>query len=349
MKTINFAVVGAGMIGKRHIAMIDENKYANLCCVCDIRPRIDTKVREDVDYYNTINTMLTAHSEIDVVCICTPNALHAQMAIEVLKSGHNVVVEKPLAINTDDAKKVAEAERKSGKIAFMVMQNRYSPPSQWIKQVIDSKLLGDIRTVNINCMWNRDERYYTPGHWHGTAEYDGGTLFTQFSHFIDIMLWLVGEVKSIDAARFNDFAHAQLTDFEDSGMVLFTLQNGAMANLSYTTAVPNSNLESSITIVGSKGAVKIAGQYMNEVVYCNIENYTMPKLAECNKPNDYGPYKGSAANHCYIIQNVVETLNGQSEPTTRVAEGIAVVDFIERVYKLRDKSYLSTTKLQYKI
>ena len=109
-----------------------------------------------------------------------------------------------------------------------------------------------------------------------------------------------------------------------------------MGCLNYSTAVWNSNLESSMTVVGSKGSIKIGGQYMNEIEYCNIKDYEMPDLEPSNPPNDYGPYKGSAANHHYIIENVVETLRGQNVATTNVLEGLKVVEIIEKIYKLRD-------------
>lgn len=349
MRKIRFAVIGCGMIGKRHIAMIDGNESAEVCAVCDVRSKESTGVRDGIDYYSNTLDMLMAHPEIEVVCICTPNYFHAQMAIDMLSAGKHVVVEKPMALSAKDARKVAEAEKASGKTAFMVMQNRYSPPSKWIKSVMDNGLLGDLRMVTVNCMWNRDERYYVPGHWHGTQKYDGGTLYTQFSHFIDIMIWLVGPIDVVDAVVVDDFAHKETTDFEDSGSVMFRLKNGCIGSLNYTTAVPMSNLESSITIIGSKGSVKIAGQYMNEVVHCNIENYEMPQLDASNPPNDYGPYKGSAANHCYVIENVVKTLTGNDVPTTTVNEGIAVVETIEEIYKHSNRrtSFVSKKPLKY--
>ena len=116
----------------------------------------------------------------------------------------------------------------------------------------------------------------------------------------------------------------------------FDFVDGGMGCLNYSTAVWGSNLESSMTIVGSNGSVKVGGQYMNEIEYCNIKDYEMPKLALLI-PNDYGPYKGSAANHHYIIENVVDTLNGKTEATTNALEGLKVVEIIERIYNIRDE------------
>ena len=196
--------------------------------------------------------------------------------------------------------------------------------------------MGDIFSVQLNCYWNRDERYYKKGGWKGDRELDGGTLFTQFSHFLDMMYWLFGDIDNIQG-KFRDFSHQDLTDFEDTGLVTFDFVNGGIGCLNYSTSVWGANLESSMTIVGSKGSVKIGGQYMNEVEVCNIEGYQMPELAPSNPANDYGAYKGSAANHHYIIKNVVDTLKGRTTATTNALEGLKVVEIIERIYQVRDE------------
>jgi predicted dehydrogenase len=215
------------------------------------------------------------------------------------------------------------------------MQNRYSPPSKWLKKIVEKKIIGDIFMVQLNCYWNRDDRYYTKGGWKGTHDLDGGVLFTQFSHFIDIMYWLFGDIKDIQG-KFRDFTHSDLTDFEDSGFVNFNFTQGGMGAINYSTAVWDTNLESSITIVGSKGSVKLGGQYMEKIEYCHIKDYTMPKLASNNWVNDYGVYKGSTNNHHYIYENVIDTLRGKSTIATNAMEGLKVVEIIERIYSLRN-------------
>ena len=119
----------------------------------------------------------------------------------------------------------------------------------------------------------------------------------------------------------------------------FDFVGGGMGCLNYSTSVWDKNLESSLTVIGSNGTVKVSGQYMNEVVYCHVKDYTMPQLAPSNPPNDYGAYKGSAQNHHYVIQNVVETLSNKGTITTNVLEGLKVVDIIERIYEVRDKQW----------
>ena len=336
MKKIKFAVIGAGHIGKRHAEMVLRNPNTELVALCDVKSSEELGIEDfDVPFYDDHKQMLGTENEIDVVCICTPNGLHSEMAIDVIDADNHVVIEKPIGLTKAKCENVIFKALQKHKQVFAVMQNRYSPPSVWLKEMVDQKIIGDIFMVQVNCYWNRDDRYYKKGGWKGTSELDGGTLFTQFSHFIDIMYWLFGDIDNIQA-KFNDFTHQDSTDFEDSGFISFDFKDGGMGCLNYSTAVWGSNLESSMTIVGSNGSIKVGGQYMNEIEYCNIKDYQMPKLAPSNPPNDYGPYKGSAANHHYIIENVVDTLQGKTVATTNALEGLKVVEIIERIYKMRD-------------
>jgi hypothetical protein len=149
------------------------------------------------------------------------------------------------------------------------------------------------------------------------------------------MYWLFGDITDIQG-KFDDFNHRDLTDFEDSGFVSFNFVNGGMGSINYSTAVWDTNLESSITIIADKGSIKIGGQYMNEVEYCHVEGYALPELEAASPANDYGHYKGSAANHHFIVENVIDTLKGRTTATTNALEGLKVVDIIERIYHLRD-------------
>lgn len=344
MTKIKFAVIGQGHIGKRHAEMIRRNPNCELIAVCDILPKEKAGVADiKEDYFNAITDLLKSHPEIEVVNICTPNGLHAEHAILAIESGKHVVVEKPMALTKSDCEKVIHSALSRQKNVFCVMQNRYSPPSVWLKEVMDKKVLGDIYMVQLNCYWNRDERYYKPGNWKGTQQLDGGTLFTQFSHWVDIMYWLFGDITNIQA-KFADFNHSASTDFEDSGFVSFDFANGGMGSINYSTSVWDKNLESSLTIVGSKGSIKVGGQYMDQVEVCNIKDYKMPALGETNPANDYGAYKGSANNHNFVIENVINTLRGQHTMTTNALEGMKVVDIIERIYALRPATVLKANK-----
>jgi UDP-N-acetyl-2-amino-2-deoxyglucuronate dehydrogenase len=333
---IKFVVLGAGHIGKRHASMIQQQPEAELVALIDVDTNLKATLEATykVPFFASFEEFLAAKIAADVVNIATPNYLHASQSILALEKGYHIVCEKPMALKKSDAEEVLFAALQAHKLAFCVMQNRYSPPSEWLKQVVTSGVLGKIFMVQINCYWNRDDRYYKKGGWKGLQDQDGGTLFTQFSHFIDIMFWLFGDIQNIQA-KFNDFTHQHSTDFEDSGFVSFDFKKGGMGSLNFSTAIWDKNLESSITIIAEKGSIKVGGQYMENVEFCHIKNYTMPELAESNPPNDYGAYKGSAANHHYIIENVIDTLRGRNIATTNALEGLKVVEIIENIYKLK--------------
>ncbi len=287
---IKFAVVGLGHIGKRHVQMIKENPYSEIVAYCDIKEKEKLNLKEnDIPFFNSIEDLLNSGIKIDVLNVCTPNGLHCKHSLLALEKKCHIVCEKPMALTKADAEKMIHKSFEVSKKIFCVMQNRYSPPSLWLKEIIDSGKLGKIFMVQLNCFWNRDHRYYTKDSWHGSIDLDGGTLYTQFSHFIDIMYWLFGDITNI-RGNFKDFNHAELTDFEDSGFVSFDFENGAMGCLNYSTSVYDTNLESSITIIAENGTIKVAGQYMNEVAYCHVKDYEMPELAPSNPPNDYGLY-----------------------------------------------------------
>lgn len=326
---IRFAVVGCGHIGKRHIEMINRNPETELVATCDIAPFTAGRV----PCFSSFDNLLKSAPAFDVLNICTPNGLHAEMAVAGLNAGRHVTIEKPMALNTKDAALILSTAERHGKKVFCVMQNRYSPPSVWIKNMVDSGRLGKIFLVQINCYWNRDERYYGNSSWHGNKNLDGGTLFTQFSHFIDLMYWLFGDICNI-RSRMTDFNHQHLTDFEDSGVVMFDFVSGGMGVFSFSTSVYDKNFESAVTIVAEYGTVKIGGQYMNEVEYCHVKNYSMPPLPPTNPGNDYGNYKGSAQNHHYVIDNIVAVLkNTGAEITANARDGYKVVEIIERMMK----------------
>lgn len=344
MNKIKFAVIGLGHIGRRHATIINEYEESELVGVMDV----DNEVTKHELYpkntpFFTDVAQLIKETRPDVVNICTPNGTHSSYAAQCLELGTHVVIEKPMGLSKAKCESLIFKALQVSKQVFVVKQNRYSPPSKWLKEMVSKKRLGNIHMVQINCYWNRDDRYYKPGGWKGDLSNDGGTLFTQFSHFIDIMYWVFGDIKNIKST-FADFTHGNSTEFEDSGLVNFEFVNGGLGCINFSTAVWDKNMESSITVVGSKGSIKIGGQYMNEIEYCHVEDYEQPELEATNPPNDYGPFKGSAANHHYVIENVVNTLNGKDTITANALEGLKVVEIIERIYESRDLKSLKEKK-----
>ncbi len=337
MKKVNFSVIGFGRIGQRHSKIAFEYEHSNLVSVTDIdqdqlKKAEDLSLLEIEKYLSIDEFIKNDNRQSDVVCIATPNGFHAEYAVRLLESGYNIVIEKPMGLSVKECENVIKTVEETGKTAFVVKQNRFSPTSIWLKNIVENKIIGDVLLVQTNCYWNRDDRYYSTSNWRGTLDQDGGSLFTQFSHFIDIMYWVFGDIKN-PKAIYKNFTHPNLANFDDSGFANFEFLNGGIGSLNYSTSCWDTNMESSITVIGTKGSLKVGGQYMNEIEYCHIENYLMPELPPTNPPNDYGPFKGSAANHHYIIENAVNTLNGNEVPSATVYDGMMVVSIIEKIYR----------------
>ncbi|MBC6989172.1 Gfo/Idh/MocA family protein [Hymenobacter sp. BT491] len=336
MPPIRFVICGVGHIGRRHAALVSRHERAQLVGIVDVRAELRPELEAEfgVPFFNSLDAFFASEIAADVLTVATPNNLHAPQAIAGLHHGLHVVVEKPIALQYIDAEDIVHTAQQTGRLVFGVMQNRYSPPAAWLKQVYDEGRLGQIYLIQINCFWNRDARYYRPGGWRGTQAQDGGTLFTQFSHFIDLLYWVFGDVTNLQA-RFRDFNHQGITEFEDSGLVTFDLVRGGSGTLHYSTAVWDRNLESSITVIAEHGSLKIGGQYLDQVEYCHLRDYTLPALPPTNPANDYGAYQGSAANHVQVIDNVIDVIQHDAAVTTNAQEGAKVVEIIERIYRLR--------------
>lgn len=328
---IRFGIVGFGNIGRRHANHIINNPSTELISVCDTNTEVKEHIPSDTSYYTQYEEMLKDNS-IDIVSICTPNYLHEPHAVAALNSGKHVVVEKPMAMSVAECDRIIAAGEKSGKIVFAVKQNRYNPPVQAVKELIEDNRLGKIYMIQVNCFWNRGDSYYSQGNWRGTKDKDGGCLFTQFSHFIDILYYLNGTVENVEG-WINNFAHKHNTQVEDTGSFVLHASNDSIINFNFTTCSYNRNMEGSITIFAEKGTVKIGGQYLNTIEYQQIDGVALPDINITAKSNDYGLYQGSMSNHDKVIQNVVDVLHYDKKVMTSAAEGREVIKIIEEMYR----------------
>ena len=327
---MRFAIIGCGNIGKRHAEQIQA--IGKLVAVCDItRPKAEELGKKyDAGSFSSIEELFAQRKDIDVAVICTPNGLHAQHSLISLQAGCHVLCEKPMAIKSSDCLKMIQEAEKAGKHLFIVKQNRFNPPVVAVKKLLDEKKLGNIYSIQLNCFWNRDAGYYENS-WKGTMEMDGGTLFTQFSHFIDLLYWMFGDVKQVKAFKKN-FAHKNIIEFEDTGVVILEFANGMIGAINYTVNSFQKNMEGSLTVFGEKGTVKIGGQYLNKLEYQLINDYVIADLPEGNKPNDYGYYQGSMSNHDKVYQNLVDVIQNNAAMAASSYEGLKTVQIIEKIY-----------------
>jgi UDP-N-acetyl-2-amino-2-deoxyglucuronate dehydrogenase len=331
MERIKFALIGCGRIAQRHAEHIDN--FAELVAVCDI---VSTKAdamaeKYGARAYNKIEELLQKEKDVQVVSICTPNGLHASQTIVALNAGFHVLCEKPLAISVYDCGEMIKAAERANKRIFAIKQNRFNPPIEAVKNAIDEGRLGNIFSIQLSCFWNRNNDYYENS-WKGTKELDGGTLYTQFSHFIDLLYWMIGDMKNVKAYM-NNYAHQGIIEFEDTGVVIVEFYNGAIGTINYTVNSYQKNMEGSLTIFAEKGTVKIGGQYLNELEYQNIKDFKIENLPEGNKANNYGNYQGSMSNHDKVYKNLIDVLNNNASISTNSFEALKTIEIIDRIYR----------------
>ena len=281
--------------------------------------------------FESLTAMLDA-VEVDVVAVATPNGSHVDLACQAIEAGCHVIVEKPMGLTVDSVARLQATAARAKLLVFGVMQNRFAPAAQWLKKAHEAGQFGEVLQVHVQCLWNRDGRYYIPGSWRGTLSEDGGPLFTQFSHFLDILMWVFGPLD-VEDAHFVNQTHSTSTEFEDGGVVRFSLERGGWGTFTFSTSSPHSNFESSITVMGTQGTVRIGGQYMDQVDAFNLPGTSRPELAQAPPPNDYGGYKGSAANHHHVYDNVLDVLLRNKPIATPIEEGLLVVQTIESMHE----------------
>lgn len=330
--TIPFAVVGCGHIGKRHLAVIDAEPQAELVAFCDVDADKLTYYAElypNAKPFTDYEKMLR-DSGADVICICTPHGLHAIMSIQAAYAGRHVLVEKPMALSSIESERMIAAARQNGVHLYVVKQNRYNRPILLVHEALRSGALGRPLMVQCNVIWNRRDEYYEQSPWRGNRHLEGGALQTQVSHFLDLMVWWFGDI--VQAKTVMDTLNHDI-QIEDCGSSALRFESGVVGSLLWTTCAYRQNYEGSLTLICSRGLVKIGGKYLNEIEHWDVEGYPQPTDLELDdRPNDYGTYQGSSSNHDKLFRDLVGQLLERREGVVEGEEGIKSIRAIEKIY-----------------
>jgi predicted dehydrogenase/serine acetyltransferase len=270
MSTPQFILIGCGHVAQRHLEQIQ--LHGQLAAVCDVNEEKGraTAERYGVPFYPNTHSLFQSAPKADIVVICTPNADHAAQAIEAMQAGYHVIVEKPMALSSGDALAICSASLRYQKKVFTVLQNRFNPAIQQLKQALTKGELGTPYSIQLTCFWHRDAAYYTGSEWKGKKEKDGGALYTQCSHFIDLACWLLGPVVQSNA-WLNNAARKAGNEGEDTGIISLLFANGATGSLHYSTNSYGKNMEGSLTLLAEKGSIKIGGPYLDQITYQHTE------------------------------------------------------------------------------
>jgi UDP-N-acetyl-2-amino-2-deoxyglucuronate dehydrogenase len=329
---LNFALVGCGRISKRHSELLGDNQIpgARLVAVCDkvlSKAEVISK-KYDIPSYSDMHEMMKAES-IDVIVILTESGLHAQHTIELAQYGAHIVVEKPMALNLDDADKMIEACDTNGIKLFVVKQNRFNVPVVQLRKALEDGRFGRIIMGTVRVRWCRPQAYYDQDTWRGTWALDGGVLTNQASHHIDLLEWMLGDVESVFAK-----SKTALVDIEaeDTAVVILKFRNGALGIIEATTAIRPKDLEGSLSVLGEKGSVEIAGFAVNEMKTWNFEEFLdgdneVIEKYSVNPPNVYG------FGHQAYYEHVIDCLNNETAQLVDGLQGRKSLELINAIYE----------------
>ena len=262
---INIGLLGCGRIAKRHAELLGNGKIAGarLAAVCDAVPARARQYGEQfgVPAFGSMDDFL-AHRELDVVAVLTPSGMHPGHAIAAAHARKHVIVEKPMALRLEDADAMIRACDDAGVKLFVVKQNRFNVPVVKLRAALEAGRFGRLVMGTVRVRWCRDQAYYDHDDWRGTWQFDGGVLTNQASHHIDLLEWMMGEVDSVHARSVTALADIET---EDTAVATLRFRNGALGIIEATTAARPKDLEGSISVLGERGSVEIAGFSVNKI------------------------------------------------------------------------------------
>lgn len=318
MQKIRYILIGCGHVAQRHLDIIIESGELVAVCDTDEEKAMNMALPYGVPFYTSID-QLVQQVLADVAVVCTPNGLHANHTIRLLENGFHVLVEKPMALSAKDGQRMIDTAKKHRRHLFTVLQNRFNPAVQALYKAIQQNDLGKLFSIQVNCFWNRDQHYYADHAWHGNEKLDGGILFTQFSHFVDLLHWYFGPVKQLSAMMQN--IHHQYTALNaDEGAVVLQFENGMMGTLQFSINSYKKNMEGSLTLLAEKGTIKIGGAYLDSIVYQEADQPLHVEESQL-----YSPLQK-------VYQSMIRTLQNGEKFYTSPEESLETIKLIEQIH-----------------
>lgn len=323
---IKVGILGLGGIAKNHIEAIERNSdLFALKAVCDKNENALSDFNGPITTYSEYSEMLE-NENLDLISICTPSSMHSSQSIMAGKKNLHVITEKPMALKLCDAIEMIDVFKKSPAKLFVVKQNRLNKNIKLLKEVIEKGILGKIYFVQSNVFWTRPQEYYDKEIWRGTKEHDGGALMNQASHYVDLLYWLFGPVKSLNALA----STTRDIETEDTGVVNLHFMNGALGSMNYTMLTYPKNFEGSISVIAEKGTIKIGGTGLQIIEKWDLEDssydYRFHELNESKIPK-------KSDGHSEYYKNISDVLINNSRPICDGENGMKSLQILDAAYK----------------
>ncbi|MBO6119310.1 MAG: Gfo/Idh/MocA family oxidoreductase [Lachnospiraceae bacterium] len=337
---MKYALIGCGRIAVNHIKAALNNKL-DIISVCDIDlSHIDvlfekTKFKDvyeskNVNIYIDYKEMIEKCPEIELVAIATDSGIHAEIAKYCIKKGKNVIIEKPMAMSMSDCEEIIELAKEYNVKVSVCHQNRFNLAIQEMRKALETGRFGKISHGSINVRWNRGKDYYDQASWRGKWESDGGCLFNQCIHGIDLLRWMMNdEVDEVYGVTKQQFHH--YIECEDIGMAVIKFKNGAIGTIEGTVNVFKENLEETLYLFGEKGTCKIGGKSTNNIDFWNFSDCAIDDDKNKNLQEETSNVYGNG--HTALYADVIDAIKNDRKPYVDAVAGRNAVEMILAIYK----------------
>lgn len=335
MKKLNVAVIGCGNISPRHLDSTAALDNANLVAVCDIKEERAKKASEKyncrmyVDYIEMFEK-----EQLDVVHICLPHYLHTVVARKAFSYGINVLSEKPMSIDYEDALRTYNLSKEKGLLYSVIFQCRYNTPAKVVKEYIENGKLGKVISAVSTLTWDRSDEYYSLSDWKGTWDKEGGgVVIDQAIHSIDLTNWFIdSDVVSVESALYN--RHHKLINVEDTADGIIEYKNGTTYSFfAMNNFATNAPIE--IKLVCENGYVNLSYEYADII----FNNGSMEHIV--NNKQRIVSYTGGkdywGTQHAVQINNFYNAVLGKEELEISAEDALKTQKIICEIYKQNKK------------
>lgn len=334
---MNYALIGCGRIATNHIKAVLNNGL-RFVAMCDIEPtnmeallaKHDLQKDETITRYTDHRRMLAEHPELELVAIATSSGAHAEIALDCIDAGVNVIIEKPIAMSMADAEEIIRRSAEKGVQVCACHQNRFNIAVQKARQALEAGRFGKLSHGSIHVRWNRNREYYEQAPWRGTWAEDGGCLMNQCIHGIDLLRWMLGDEVDTVYGVTRQQQHPYL-EAEDIGMAVLTFKNGAAATIEGTTNVYPKNLEETLYLFGEKGTVKIGGKSTNNLDVWDFADETEADTA--NKGLQEATSNVYGNGHTSLYADMIDAIQTGRKPYVDAQAGRNALEIVLAIYK----------------
>ncbi len=309
-------IIGCGAVAQRHAtAMQDEAIGLKLGVAYDT---CDHRARQFCDRFRvvvaaTLEEILAA--DVDLICVCTPNDTHRELAAAALVNGKHVVLEHPLALTPLEAEHLCSLAAESNCRLFVMRQRRYLPTIQNVRLALNAGHLGTLRNVEATMLWSRTEAYFAESEWRGRPQ-SGGVMVNQASHFLDILLYLFGGYSMLRGAR-GSLRHRLHT--EDTAMGTIGFISGVEASFFFTVSECDRNV-AVLTVVGDEGSLQLGGKEWDKVLKWDV-------------PVPFRPSSTDEGSHKDFLSRVNGRLRGRDIEIVEGRDALGTVQLIDEFYR----------------